>query len=102
MWQDIAYPVLPRIPIAAPDRAVEGPPLAPVYHYPPHQHQRIRETERPLPPPMRHSPLNKRLDAVQQEGARCAVGLAGEAVWLLVCADGDTIVVVLGHDRSGE
>lgn len=96
----MAYPVLPCVPVAAPYGAVERPPLAPVHRQPPDHDQRVRQAEQPLPSPVCHSLLHKGPHSVGIEGPRGAVRLAGEAVRLLVCADGDTIVVVLGHCRS--
>lgn len=103
--EELAYPILPPVPIAALYRAIKNAPLSPIQHHPPQQHQRIRQREQPSKAPLPSSkrtvpPIHCRSYPVEEEGPRYSPCLRGQALGLSVCANGDTIVVVRSHRRS--
>jgi hypothetical protein len=103
----VAYPVLPFVPIAALYGGIEGSPLTPVQHHPPQQYQYIakckQSSEAPIPSPnCIVSFPSEWSQPIQVESSNDSPSLVCQALWLLVCADGDAIIVVLRHRRRKE
>lgn len=101
------FPLLPPIPVAVLNHAVEHAPLAPIQDHPPQHHQSVGKRDQPLEAPLapfacEKPALRDRPNPVYKQRPREPPRLRGQALWFRVCAHGNAILVVRSHGRSQE